>query len=141
MKNREIKFKFLFRNDLGAVVLSKPYDFEKLLVKSIDDIWEELEECNCQLIGETNTIECNCGDMYNDFSYSDKLQFTGLRDKNGVEIYEGDILLTSVKIKYVVEWDRDWACFKSETGVYKLNTYGYAFAEVIGNIYQNPELL
>ena len=65
------------------------------------------------------------------------LQYTGLKDKNGKEIYEGDILSVSEDynqdIKLVMEWHEDsgsWTNYGPRT----------AF-EIIGNIYENPELL
>lgn len=78
----------------------------------------------------------------------DLMQFTGLYDKNGKEIYEGDIVRfhykTGVyKIGTVVwndlfgSWDIDCPDFVSykSLGQYK------SVSEVIGNIYENPELL
>ncbi|WP_288532297.1 YopX family protein [uncultured Streptococcus sp.] len=82
------------------------------------------------------------------------MQSTGLRDKNGREIYEGDI----VKYKYgvntfteVVTYDKDFAGF----GLVDDDGYGstvftfgelaedvdFSSLEVAGNIYENPELL
>ena len=79
------------------------------------------------------------------------MQYTGLKDKNGKEIYERDIL--SIKIysgdkviaegKTVVEF-KD-GCFGVIWGHDKaflsLNSFFKAKFEVIGNIYENPELL
>ena len=91
------------------------------------------------------------------------MQYTGLKDKNGKEIYEGDV----VKYKFAfyrdiskVEFNQDIAAFDmvsikelddnssmrafkkgSRRGFNKNLVAGFDYVEVIGNIYENPELL
>ena len=88
-----------------------------------------------------------------DFDEIELMQFTGLKDKNGKEIYEGDIVKFSdcdddVYVTPVV-WNKNYACFGvSFSGKYPISfDYLEEFytelkdIEVVGNIYENPELL
>lgn len=74
------------------------------------------------------------------------MQYTGLKDKNGVKIFEGDILPiweNGENHLYKVVYDGDCfmlAMLDSEQGSYPLSVK-HKQSEVIGNIYENPELL
>ncbi len=73
-------------------------------------------------------------------------QFTGLKDKNGKEIFEGDILKTETEKAMVVSWNQKFAsfCLDREGWAFS-HWFGEScdseFCEVVGNIYETPDLL
>ncbi len=97
---------------------------------------------NCMMQTAFNRVEKsqpdNFGLLYRVFHVSDcvLMQFTGLRDKNGQEIYEGDIVAWH-QFKITVEWNPMEARFGFPTE-YSLRQHE---VEIIGNIHENPELL
>ena len=72
-------------------------------------------------------------------------QYTGVKDKNGKEIYEGDILEDGRGEKCLVKWTESEAHFGLYTGKqFELTDFVWMRGEdleVIGNIHENPELL
>ena len=87
-----------------------------------------------------NEVGSNVSNMF------ELMQFTGLLDKNGKEIYGGDILKYSGKN----EKDKNYEVYQLEAGTWmacneiyfdtKDNAY-FDKVEIIGNIHNNPELL
>ncbi|HAP5886649.1 TPA: hypothetical protein IU352_002154 [Enterococcus faecalis] len=92
-------------------------------------------------------IECLNGVLEYEFEYVVLMQSTGLKDKNGVEIFEGDVLyyipFESHINDSIVVFEKGSFCTKmlrngKLTSVRFVDSEEY---EVIGNIYENPELL
>lgn len=75
-------------------------------------------------------------------AYKSLMQFTGLKDKNGKEIYEGDVLNTGLGRTKVVQYFKDgfWLNASLEGAEWTLRCCNLS-SEIIGNIYENPELL
>lgn len=68
-------------------------------------------------------------------------QYTGLKDKNGKEIYEGDILEFGNEESGEVKWIDDDCQFRVVGDIHLIMLEKNNYRNVIGNIYENPELL
>ena len=120
--NREIKFR-VWDKDLKRIrYLNTEHDFIRF-----DSLGQ----------GYYENMQTGLGEWF-----SDLMQYTGLKDKNGKEIYEGDICLVTIlpenyKEKMVTVWcnDRNGFRFQDEDGeVWNVND---TEIEVIGNIYES----
>jgi uncharacterized phage protein (TIGR01671 family) len=122
MKKREIKFR--------AWLLEAKKDGRKMF--SPEEVWIHPMRNNSQI--------CEVGLPYKDTKcwYTNKqailMQYTGKKDKNNREIYEGDILLLPNKKVVEVKWEN----FNGWTTT--IARY-FGKIEVIGNIYENRGLL
>jgi len=119
--SREIKFRAFIGGKMEYELGDNPGDLQVTL---IDDFFKETENV---------------------------MQYTGIKDKNGIEIYEGDIL------RCENEWEDDnkWTTkVRFETCGFMIDVEGQDYnvtcigfldeetnIEVIGNIHQNPELI
>ena len=120
---REIKFRAWHK---GKKIMGK--------VLGIDILHKEIFFSN----GDVDYCEIS------NFKYIELMQYTGLKDKNGKEIYEGDIIKFLNNIFEVI-WCNEKASFMLKNKEYKEflnfiyeNNNGM---EIVGNIYENPELI
>lgn len=119
--NREIKFR-------GKLVNSKEWAEGNLCIR-IDDTY---------IITPDETILGKYGRVFKNTIG----QYTGLHDKNGKEIYEGDILKGTFYGFPMPEYDYVFQIYwdEKEKG-FMASYFEPSECEVIGNIYDNPELL
>ena len=116
------------------------WDTENKEMLEIEDLhWDE---CTREFLIRTT--------MYSDYFTPEEMilmQYTGLHDKNGKEIYEGDIAkVEKIDLAQII-WDKD----RMAWGIKPINDFYFDSPlladntdlelEVIGNIYDNPELL
>lgn len=106
---------------------------------------EEIREVGYINFWKKNILYPNkfCEEYYLDADFDDieLMQYSGLKDMKGKEIYEGDILFESFSEEYFkVVFEN--GSFRAEVDEYSLDLEDYAhICEVVGNIYENPELM
>ncbi|PHA98686.1 hypothetical protein COE79_20565 [Bacillus toyonensis] len=124
---REIKYKAYVKElNLVLPVLSIQFDFKKVEVPA--------------------TYSKHIDTEYFNFEQVELMQYTGLKDKNGNEIYDGDIVKISghpfqgsidIDGNYVVGYNE---LMELSCGGWYLHRMRH-WAEVVGNKFENPELL
>ena len=122
--NREIKFRIWADNKF----------YNKCLVGNTNNTNDEKWTCPMVwLEKQKEWVHCDNGII---------CQYTGLHDKNGKEIYEGDILKGTFYGFPMPEYDYVFQIYwdEKEKG-FMASYFEPSECEVIGNIYDNPELL
>lgn len=129
LSQREIKFRLYDK-------LKKEIVFDDFHVFGEVTLFNAIGAYAYETKGEKSSLE-----RYNDFEI---MQYTGLKDKNGKDIYEGDVL------KYINPYSSDdndlffvsffEGAFVSDDNKEKLSEVNEV-SEIVGNVFENPELL
>lgn len=137
LMSREIKFRIWDKTSNRMLYQD---DFERV----------ELDTKNKMVsLVRSETIESSYVLDYEDGIEAEILQYTGLKDKNGKEIYEGDILINTNKSKLNLGIENQKYLIVYRALGFDLKPlfkgmalkFNYTDLELIGNIYENPELL
>lgn len=138
MSNRVIKFRAW---DMVNNRMYYHYDFPDQYLIGIDGAVWDTKAPDSFGLGLGNTVDCFI-----------LMQFTGLHDKEGKEIYENDVVQDD-EATYRIFWNADCCCFDAlrlEDGSNMMGFGCYTHdiiadiiqsSKYIGNIYQKPELL
>ena len=112
--------------------------------------WDkETQSLRCVLVIDwlNDLLDLDSGLIERQFDEVELMQSTGLKDKNGVEVFQGDIVRCTRGCPHEVVWLKEYAgMYVGGMPAWYLSglNEGYAWTgeeEIIGNIYENPELL
>lgn len=110
LTEKEIKYRAWEKN-LKEMITVDSIDFERKIIN---------KECAWRMFSEVVLM-----------------QFIGLKDVNGIGIYEGDVCESLLGVKGIVVFDKGEYKLKNEQSMYGITK----LPKIIGNVFENPELL
>jgi uncharacterized phage protein (TIGR01671 family) len=155
MNNREVKFRFNIEGT--SLIIDSPTLYpDGMIGMSPDDFESQLPEgfkhdsdALALMKGDEKVCEVMQGDewIFIESKYISLMQYVGLKDKNLVEIYEGDIVvyigssMSTMEIKFQNGAFVGEGPFNTHPLPVYLNALDFESIEVIGNIHENKDLL
>lgn len=119
---------------------------EKWMVYDVQDAYDGMwSERNSDEINDYYSYVSTFQSFTDEESFN-FMQYTGLKDKSGIEVYEGDVLYHPLQGKRRVYYPysdsiASYGLREINTGLGSILQDAHAVWEVIGNIHENPELL
>jgi hypothetical protein len=135
---KETKFKFVLRKG-KSVVLTQPYDLNFILDEYMTVQMKKFMKIlkkNTDVTANESVNHCECSPVFDDWRIINHLQYIGVKDTEGIEIYEDDVIEVTDGDGWVV----GEMIVKIEPGFWnQIEIDDRCVGKILGNIHKNPE--